>query len=199
MIVGIDEAGRGPLAGPVVGCALYLKKDPPFQIKDSKELSACSREKIFPWLVENAVLSVSAASPAEIDQVNILEATFLTFNRAIKNLLCKAPYLKDAEFIIDGNLFRTDLSIQYRCIEKADKTIKAVSCASIVAKVTRDYFMANLDYLYPQWNFLRHKGYPTSEHFSLMKQNVITPFHRQSFSPCRESKRNRCKTDDSLA
>lgn len=196
MIVGLDEAGRGPLAGDVVACALYLKQEAPPGVKDSKELSPDLRERIIPWIFENAVFSVSRATPLEIDKHNILEATFLAFNRAIEGLLKKLPALKDADFIIDGSLFRTNLSIKYTCIEKADKTIKQVSCASIVAKVIRDYFMNVAGFLYPQWNFSRHKGYPTKEHFFLLDKYPLTPLHRRSFSPCRnrekEEKINVC-------
>ncbi|MBU0896999.1 MAG: ribonuclease HII [Candidatus Omnitrophica bacterium] len=184
MIVGVDEAGRGPLAGPVVGCALYLANKPSFPVKDSKETSSSRREEIFPWIIKNSIFSVNIASSVEIDKYNILGATFLAFNRAIKNLLIKAPHLKRATFIIDGNIFRTHLKLDYICLEKADKKVKEVSCASIVAKVTRDYLMGLVGFLYPQWNFSGHKGYPTREHFSLIKENLLTPLHRRTFSPC---------------
>ncbi|MBU1122271.1 MAG: ribonuclease HII [Candidatus Omnitrophota bacterium] len=185
MIVGIDEAGRGPLAGVVVGCALYLRKLPPFVVKDSKELSPLVREKIVPWLCEHASFSVGIATSEEIDKINILQATFLTFNRAIKGLLAKEPSLRKATFIVDGNLFRTKLDIKYICMEKADKKIKEVSCASIMAKVVRDYFMKLVDFLYPQWEFSQHKGYPTQRHMALLNEYPLTPFHRRSFSPCK--------------
>ena len=184
MIVGVDEAGRGPLAGVVVGCALFLKKQPLPEIKDSKELSAPMREHLFNWIVDNSILSVKAAAPSEIDSKNILEATFLTFNRAIDELLQKAPKLKKAKFIVDGTLFRTHHDINYVCMKQADKKVKQVSCASIVAKVTRDYLMGLVDYLCPQWNFLRHKGYPTKEHIALIEKHALSPFHRRSFFPC---------------
>lgn len=185
MIVGVDEAGRGPLAGVVTACALSLNKNLPFAVRDSKELSASQREKIAGWLFGNSLFSVATAGPAEIDRYNILEATFLAFNRAIKGLLGKASYLRQAEFIIDGTLFRTELDIKYTCLKKADKKIKEVSCASIIAKVVRDHFMRTADFLYPQWNFAKHKGYPTKEHFSLLRKLPLTPLHRRSFSPCR--------------
>jgi len=188
MIVGIDEAGRGPLAGIVSACALYLDKEPPMIVRDSKELTPFARQNIFGWLAENAYFSVGIASPQEIDKFNILEATMLAFNRSIKKLLNKAPYLKKALFVVDGNIFRTKLDIKYKCIEKADKTVKAVSCASIVAKVTRDYLMMNAHFLYPEWNFARHKGYPTKEHFSLIRKYALSPLHRKSFYPCTDAK-----------
>lgn len=188
MIVGVDEAGRGPLAGVVVGCALFLKQKPPAEVRDSKELSATSREKLFCWIVDNSVFSVKTAATEEIDNVNILQATFLTFNRAIEELLRKAPDLQKATFIIDGGLFRTTQDINYRCMEKADQKIKAVSCASIVAKVTRDYLMELADFLCPQWNFTKHKGYPTKKHISLIEKYDLSPFHRKSFAPCKRGR-----------
>lgn len=186
MIVGLDEAGRGPLAGVVVACALWLKKNPPFPIKDSKSLSADRREEIFSWLRAGAVFGVGLANNKEIDKINILEATFLAFNRAINKLLEKAPKLKKANFIIDGNHFRSGLKLNYICKPRADSQVQEVACASIVAKVVRDYLMSSLDFLYPQWNFSQHKGYPTSEHFSLIKKYALTPFHRRSFAPCKK-------------
>lgn len=189
MIVGVDEAGRGPLAGVVTACALYLSKEPPANARDSKELTAFTRQDIFGWLVENACFAVGVASPQEIDKVNILEATMLAANRAIEELLRKEPRLRKASFIIDGNIFRTKLDIKYKCIEKADKTVKQVSCASIVAKVTRDYLMMNAHFLYPEWNFKVHKGYPTKEHFALISKQELSPLHRKSFYPCSDAKR----------
>ncbi len=106
-------------------------------------------------------------------------------NRAIEKLVYKVPHLAKATFIVDGNIFRTNLRINYTCIEKADQKIKEVSCASIVAKVTRDYLMRLTDFLHPEWNFSKHKGYPTLEHFSLIKKYSLTPFHRRSFAPCK--------------
>jgi len=188
MIVGVDEAGRGPLAGAVSACALYLTKEPPANVRDSKELTPFVRQNLFGWLAQNACFGVGLATALEIDKVNILEATMLAFNRAIKKLLIKAPHLKNATFIIDGNIFRTELDIKYKCIEKADKTVKEVSCASIVAKVTRDYLMMNAHFLYPEWNFGHHKGYPTKEHFSLIKKYALSPLHRKTFYPCINAK-----------
>jgi len=185
MVVGVDEAGRGPLAGVVVACALSLKKDPPFEVKDSKLLTPLSREKAFSWLLTNSQFAVEMATVSEIDKFNILEATFLTFNRSIKSLLKIAPSLKRAKFIIDGTLFRTNLPINYLCMKEADRKVKEVSCASIMAKVTRDHLMQTADFLYPEWNFSKHKGYPTSEHFSLIKKYRLSPLHRRSFRPCK--------------
>jgi len=185
MIVGIDEAGRGPLAGMVVACALHLKKNPPFDIRDSKSLSAPSREEIFAWLTHSAEFAVDIASAQEIDTHNILEATLLAFNRAAGRLLTKAPQLKQAHFIIDGLHFRNDLQLHASCLVEADKKVKEVGCASIVAKVVRDYFMSSIDFLCPQWRFAKHKGYPTKEHVLLIQKHALSPFHRRSFAPCK--------------
>lgn len=184
MVVGLDEAGRGPLAGVVVACALHLIKKPPFRVRDAKVLSPQRREEIFSWLAKNSVFAVDIADVNEIDRFNILEATFLAFNRAIKRIIKKFPPLKEAKFIVDGSIFRTSLNLNYTCLTKADEKIEEVSCASVVAKVTRDHLMNSLSFLYPQWNFSKHKGYPTAEHFLLLKKHPLTPFHRRSFIPC---------------
>jgi len=182
MVVGVDEAGRGPLAGVVVACALNLTKEPPFKVKDSKALSSNLREEFFTWLQTGALFSVGIASVEEIDKFNILEATFLAFNRAIKGILGKRKSLAKANFIIDGTAFRTKLDLRYTCMKKADEKIEEVACASIVAKVTRDHLMNSADFLYPFWEFAKHKGYPTARHFSLIKKHSLTPLHRQSFT-----------------
>jgi ribonuclease HII len=189
LIVGVDEAGRGPLAGPLISCALYLKNCPPFLVKDSKKTTPFLREEIFSWLVENAIFSLGWAKPEEIDKINILNATFLSFERAIKNLLKKHPYLRKATFIIDGNNFKTNLKIRYICKEKADENFKEVSCASIVAKFVRDHLMKVAHFVYPEWKFLEHKGYPTKEHILLMQKYNLTPLHRRSFFPCKDAER----------
>jgi len=182
MIVGIDEAGRGPLVGNVVACALFLPQNPPFIPKDSKKLSALQREKMFGWLAVNAVYGLGEASAQEIDAVNILNATFLAFERAIDALLIKAPKLKSASFIVDGNRFKTKKDIDFQCVIKADTTVSEVSCASVMAKVTRDRQMVDLHAQYPQYNFLQHKGYPTQDHYSAIKTHGTCPFHRKSFT-----------------
>lgn len=181
MIVGIDEAGRGPLAGNVVACALFLPLNPPFIPKDSKKLSALQRERMFAWLEANSVYGLGEASAQEIDVVNILNATFLAFERAIDALIQKRNELKSAKFIIDGNRFKTKKDIDFQCVIKADATIPEVSCASIMAKVTRDRQMERLHAQYPQYNFLKHKGYPTQDHYAAIKEYGPSPEHRKSF------------------
>ncbi|MCF7873817.1 MAG: ribonuclease HII [Candidatus Omnitrophica bacterium] len=181
MIVGIDEAGRGPLAGSVVVCALAFRNKFPYPIKDSKRLSVQRREFIFSWILKNCDYGVGDASHQEIEKLNILGATYLAAQRAITKLIDKDSKFKKAEFIVDGNCFKTNLDIKYKCCKKADETIAQVACASIVAKVTRDYMMKIADFIYPEWNFSKHKGYPTKEHYLLIDKYKLSPLHRRSF------------------
>lgn len=181
MIVGIDEAGRGPLAGSVVACALALGNRFPYPVKDSKALSVKKREAVFSWILKNCDYAVGKASREEIEEINILEATYLAAERAVTKLIKKDSKFKNANFIIDGGSFKTKLDIKYRCIKKADQRIAQVACASVVAKVTRDYLMQLAGFLYPQWNFPKHKGYPTKEHYLLIDKYKLSPLHRRSF------------------
>jgi len=181
MIVGVDEAGRGPLAGPVVACALYFKEKINFKVKDSKELSPQRREELFHRLLEKSVYSLACHSNNHIDQHNILASTFSCCNRAIGALLKKLPSSKKPTFIIDGNLFSTALPIKYKCVVGADKKVKEVSAASIMAKVVRDHFMRLIDTVCPEWEFSRHKGYPTKRHRELIDAFGACEFHRNSF------------------
>ena len=210
MIVGVDEAGRGPLAGCVVACALYIKNKTKLikagprdisgyfrwvwgtgrlAIKDSKKLSLAQREIIFEQFRENTVFSLGIATHKEIDKINILKATFIAFERAISGLLEKSPRLKRFNFIIDGNRFNTDMPVKYQCVVKADEKIPEVAFASIAAKLFRDYLMGVADMCFPQWNFLKHKGYPTQEHLDIIKKHNLCPLHRRSFAPCRLGKK----------
>ena len=215
MIVGVDEAGRGPLAGPVVACALSFKnnqdlailsspKSQPVvseavyfvgetkrkkivfskKIKDSKQLSAFKREEAFAWIEKNAVFGVGIADHCEIDSLNILEATFLAFNRAISSLIKKEPNAQKATYIIDGTLFKNSYDLNFLCLKQADSRVKEVACASIVAKVFRDYLMTVIDPIYPEWNFNQHKGYGTREHLKNIEKYSLSPLHRKTFRPC---------------
>lgn len=181
MIVGIDEAGRGPLAGPVVACALACKKRFPFPLKDSKKLSASKREEIFSWILDNCYQKVAYASKKEVEKLNIAKATYLAAERAIIKLIDSFPFFKKAFYVMDGITFKTRLNVRYTCLKKADEKIVEVACASIVAKVTRDYMMQLADFIYPEWDFGRHKGYPTRKHFRLIAEHSISPFHRRNF------------------
>ena len=185
IIVGVDEAGRGPLAGPVVACALFFKKKPTIsltRLKDSKQLSPRKRESIFHSLCEFSEFAVSLADNRVIDKINILQATLLCFNKAITKLIKKNKQLEKAEFIIDGNIFQPqNLKVDFKCLIKADEAIKEVSAASIVAKVYRDFLMRLADKIYPEYNFFRHKGYATKEHLSILQRKGLSEFHRKSF------------------
>ncbi|MBD3246572.1 MAG: ribonuclease HII [Candidatus Omnitrophica bacterium] len=182
--VGVDEAGRGPLAGPVVSCALWLPRRPGFRVRDSKKTPPRQRQEIFQWLRQYALFAVALSREGEIDELNILKATFLAFERAISGLLKKAPQLSTAEFVIDGPCFRTSLPVRIRCEKGADARVLEVSCASIVAKVARDHCMELAHCVWPEWDFARHKGYPTARHRELLQRREASLFHRKSYRPC---------------
>lgn len=179
MLVGIDEAGRGPLAGPVAVCALALRDSFPFPVKDSKKLSPQKREILFSWILKNCYYSVALASVGEIKKLNISGATYLAADRAIQALLRRFPKLRKARFIVDGIAFKTNLDIDYCCLKKADEKVAEVACASVVAKVTRDYLMKVADFIYPEWCFSEHKGYPTQKHYALIDQYKFCSLHRR--------------------
>ena len=178
MVVGVDEAGRGPLAGCVVVCALYIHCKINLPLKDSKSLSRAKRENFFVRFKDKTYFSLGIATHQEIDKYNILEATFIAAERAISSLIKKYPGLKKSIFIIDGNCFKTRLAIKYRCVVKADKNISEVAYASIVAKLFRDYLMSIADICFPEWDFVQHKGYPTVQHFNLIRKFNLSPLHQ---------------------
>ncbi|MCX7739161.1 MAG: ribonuclease HII [Hydrogenothermaceae bacterium] len=174
-IVGIDEAGRGPLAGPVVSAAVILPKDiRPFIDIDSKKLSEKERLNLYNIILDKAIaVSAGFASPEEIDQLNILNATKLASKRALENL--KVSF----DFVITDYL---DLSLKNQLsLRKADETVHCVAAASIIAKVVRDRVMLEYRDIYPNFSFHRHKGYPTAQHYREIKIFGITPIHRRSF------------------
>ncbi len=183
MIVGVDEAGRGPLAGSVVACALYIKDETiGLPLRDSKRLSPLKRYCFFKEFQDKVIFSIGVAEPKEIDRHNILNATFIAFERAIKGLIKKKTSLKNAEFVVDGPYFNTRLPIRVRCLPRADSSIRQVAYASIVAKIFRDYLMQVADFVFPEWEFFIHKGYPTKRHYDLIKKNNLSPLHRKSFT-----------------
>ncbi len=190
LVIGIDEAGRGPLAGPVVACAVSLKKKK-FQNKicDSKKISAAKREKAFHEIWENAYVGIGIMNEAVIDAENILEATFHAMNVAVNRLIMKLPsretsqenFDKQVCLLVDGNLFRTNLPYFYQTIIKGDDLSTSIACASIVAKVTRDRILNIYDRIFPQYGFKNHKGYATFEHREAIKRNGLSPIHRKTF------------------
>lgn len=188
-VVGIDEAGRGPLAGPVVsGAVLILEKD--FKevkkikfVKDSKKLSEKKREEVYLNLTNNPKIKwgIGIISEKIIDKINILEATKLSMIKAIEDLE-KKNNLKVDFLIIDGKM-KIDFDANQKSIIKGDDKVFSVSAASIIAKVTRDRLMIKYDKKYPKYNFKKHKGYGTKEHLDNIEKNGICEIHRKSFAP----------------
>lgn len=185
-IAGLDEAGRGPLAGPVVAGAVMVGesiiKNKELKkingVKDSKQLSPKRREEIFNILTNHPQIKwgIGRVSEKVIDKINILEATKLAMERAIKDLNCRPGYL-----ILDGN-FKINSKIPQKSIIKSDVRVFSCAAASIIAKVTRDRIMLKYDKKYPKYGFKRHKGYPTSFHRKKIKKFGPCPIHRKSFS-----------------
>lgn len=180
-IVGVDEAGRGPLAGPVTAAAVWL--DPaaiPSGLNDSKALSAARREALFAQIVAAADIGIGHATPAEIDALNILHATFLAMRRAIAALRIPPDMA-----LIDGNRLPPDLPCAGQAIVKGDARALSIAAASIVAKVTRDRIMRDLDARHPGYGWAENAGYPTKRHINAIAQLGLTPEHRRSFAPIR--------------
>jgi len=182
-VVGVDEAGRGPLAGPVVVAAVILHPDRPVSgLDDSKKLCAERRATLFEMILDRAVAcSVVAVEPAEIDRLNILQATLLGMQRSVEQL-SPAPLLA----LVDGNR-APKLPCEVQMIVGGDALEPAISAASILAKVTRDRIMLELHQRYPDYGFDRHKGYPTPEHLHKLAKLGPCSAHRRSFAPVREA------------
>ena len=185
-VCGVDEAGRGPLVGAVVAGAVVLDPNNPIEgLKDSKKLTAVRREYLYEQIMEKAkAWGVGEASPAEIDEVNILQATMLAMRRAIEDLTTRLGTWPD-KALIDGNRC-PELPIAAEAIVKGDAKEPAISAASIVAKVTRDRQMQILHERHPEYGFAQHMGYPTEAHFAALKQYGACDQHRRSFSPVRK-------------
>ncbi len=185
-ICGVDEAGRGPLVGAVVAGAVVLDPSNPIAgLKDSKKLTPARREFLYEQIMEKAkAWGVGEASPAEIDDINILQATMLAMRRAIEDLAIRLGAWPD-KALIDGNRC-PELPIPSEAIIKGDSKEPAISAASIIAKVTRDRQMQALDKLHPQYGFAQHMGYPTEAHFAALKEFGACDEHRRSFSPVRK-------------
>ncbi len=179
LIAGIDEAGRGPLAGPVVAAAVILPKGCLIEgVNDSKKLSEKKREKLYDDIIENAIAwGVGIKDNNVIDEINILEATRFAMHEAIENLQVKPDFIFiDAEKKVD-----TD-KIPYLPIIKGDALSISIAAASIIAKVTRDRMMREYDKEYPEYGFEKHKGYGTKVHVEAIKEHGLTPIHRRSFT-----------------
>jgi len=182
LVAGVDEAGRGPLAGPVVAAAVILDDLNPIEgLADSKKLTAARREKLYDEIRAKALCcSIAEASVEEIDSLNILQATLLAMRRAVEGLR-----LKPAKVLVDGNRLPV-LDVLAEAIVKGDAKVPAISAASILAKVHRDRWCAEFDREFPQYGFAAHKGYGTAEHIAALRQHGACPQHRKSFAPVTE-------------
>ena len=178
-IAGVDEAGRGPLAGPVVAAACILGRGfAPMGLTDSKKLNASQRGRLFDEIIVGCeAFAIAEATVAEIDSVNILHASMLAMRRAVLSL----PTLPDLA-LIDGNR-SPDLPILARAVVQGDLTEPAISAASVLAKVYRDRVMDYIHEMHPEYNFAKHKGYPTAAHVSALAQHGVCSWHRRSFGP----------------
>ena len=178
-IAGVDEVGRGPLAGPVTAAAVILNPaNMPAGLADSKTLSALRREALFTAIMANAQVSVAHATVQEIDDLNILRASHLAMIRAINGL----PH-PPAHVLIDGNLIPRGLSLPATAIVKGDAKSLSIAAASIIAKVTRDRLMVDLAQQFPAYGWDKNAGYPTKLHLDALQNFGVTPWHRQSFKP----------------
>ena len=177
-ICGVDEAGRGPLAGPVYAAAVILSPDHPIEgLNDSKKLSEKKREALYEQIIENAVdYCIASASVEEIEQYNILGATYLAMTRAVAGLR-EAPLLA----LIDGNRLPPQLTVPAKTVVKGDALSESIAAASILAKVSRDRVLMELDAAYPMYGFAAHKGYGTAAHTAALREHGPCPAHRPSF------------------
>ena len=176
---GCDEAGRGCIAGPVVAAAVILPRGTDFpEFDDSKKLTERQREKLRVKVLENAAAyGIGIVSAEEIDEINILNASFLAMHRAIDQLKIRPELL-----LIDGNRFNKYHDIKHQCIVGGDAKYQAIAAASILAKTTRDHIMQELDNQYPVYNWKQNKGYPTIEHKNAVAEHGMSPFHRKTFN-----------------
>ncbi len=178
VICGVDEAGRGPLAGPVFAAAVVLRQGQLIEgANDSKKLTEKKREALFDVICEQAVAySIASVDEKTIDEINILQATYLAMTRAVEGLTVKPDLC-----LIDGNRRPPQIETNCRTIVKGDGLSASIACASILAKVSRDRFLLTLDEQYPQYGFAKHKGYGTALHIEMLRKYGASPVHRKSF------------------
>ncbi|MHB1117087.1 ribonuclease HII [Sideroxydans sp.] len=183
LICGVDEAGRGPLAGPVSAAAVILDPARPIAgLADSKKLSEKQRDRLAPIIRAQALAwCVAYAEPGEIDEINILQATLLAMKRAVEGLS-----IRPQQVLVDG-LYCPDTGIPSEAIVKGDSKVAAISAASILAKTARDEIMLRMHERYPQYGFDAHKGYPTAVHLAALRTHGVLDIHRLSFKPVREA------------
>ena len=183
LIIGVDEAGRGPLAGPVVAAAVVINKYSQYleEVNDSKKLTETKRERIFKNILKDSNISYGMGSVDAdvIDEINILEATYIAMKEAIENITNsdKERYL----ILVDGNRKIKNCEYNQETIVKGDSKSLSIATASIIAKVTRDRIMKELDLKILGYNFSKHKGYGTKEHYKLLRENGVSNIHRKSF------------------
>jgi len=185
-VAGVDEAGRGPLAGPVVaGCVILSPECDYLQFKDSKKLTAKRRDKLFAVLCgSDAAIGVGVASAEEIDLINILQASLLAMKRAVAD--CIERFSCQPGFLLVDGTFTVPMDLPQQALVKGESRSASIAAASIVAKVTRDRMMAEFHEQYPQYNLLQHKGYPTKAHRQAIVQHGPSPIHRKTFKGVRE-------------
>lgn len=177
LVAGVDEAGRGPLAGPVFAAAVIMSEDKYIpDIKDSKKLSEKKREQVFDYIIENAdYYAVASVGESEIDEINILNATHSAMNKAVDLLVVKPDFV-----LVDGNSIK-NMTLPHETVVKGDAKVFCVAAASILAKVSRDRCIAELAKKYPEYGFEKHKGYGTAQHIEALKKYGPCPIHRKSF------------------
>jgi ribonuclease HII len=178
-IAGIDEAGRGPLAGPVVAAACIIPQGILLPgVNDSKQLSPAARQKLFQQIktIPDIIFSIGRVDPAEIDRINIYQATIVAMQHAVEGLSCRPDYL-----LVDGMKLPHDIPVLK--IIKGDALSQSIAAASIIAKVTRDAMMEEYDKQWPQYGFAKHKGYGTAAHLAALAEHGPCPIHRRSFAP----------------
>lgn len=190
-VAGVDEAGRGPLCGPVIAAAVILDPARPLDgLRDSKQLTAGRRELLYEAITGSALAwATGRAEVEEIDRINILQASLLAMRRAVEALQPAAEYV-----LVDGNRCPA-LVVPVRAIIRGDSRVAAISAASIIAKVTRDREMVELDRRYPGYGLARHKGYPSKAHIEALEELGLTPQHRRSYAPVRRIA-ERCSADE---
>ena len=183
LIIGVDEAGRGPLAGPVVAAAVVINEYSSYldEVNDSKKLTESKRERIFENILNdnNILYGVGIVDADVIDEINILEATYIAMKKAIDDVIdgIEGKYL----ILVDGNRKIKNCEYNQETIVKGDSKSLSIATASIIAKVTRDRIMKELDLKIPGYNFSKHKGYGTKEHYKLLRENGVSNIHRKSF------------------
>lgn len=183
-VAGVDEAGRGPLVGSVVAAAVILDPDHPIAgLNDSKKLTEKKREKLFVEIKEKALAwSIAEASHQEIDEINILQASLLAMRRAVEGLKIPPEHV-----LVDGNKVPKGLQMSCDAVVGGDALHAEISAASILAKVTRDHEMVELDQQYPQFGFAKHKGYPTKAHYEAIAEHGVIDQHRRSYGPVKKA------------